>query len=295
MADISQIKIGSTNYQIKDSVAREAINQLNRPIKYIGMSKGIGADSSNIRPIQDETHIDPSDQGKLQPTYENSLVKDNTINKRLTTGDVVSYLPQGGQENPREYIFIQDSNTPGQGNFFELVSNLGALAYVDKGKGTINSTSLHLNTTDVNVLSGDKYVSSIECEKMSQEVVTVGTLDPEKVGDGTGGTLNELIGRISWRNNTIPVSANVTDECLNLNLAIMETDTIDITKKSLSTGEFYEEPSEDKQYATAIDVIKRINSENALLETVATGGTSTDGEGDEIVTGISSTVIVNPI
>lgn len=298
MAYISQIKIGDTNYEIKDSVARSSIEALAKGgTHFIGLAKGYNDGvKTGTQFLQNET-VFTTTSYKLVPTSTGSLIRDNTDTlKYLMTGDIVSIKDSGSSSEGKEFIFVQTSEqTKGVGTWYELGANLGAFAYANSGTGTIRSTSLNLDTTNVNVLSGNKYVSNIDYEGMSPELVTVGTINPIQVGDGQG-QLNKLIGKISWRNNTIPVSANVTDECLNLNLAIMETGTVDINTTPLSTGIFYEEPSEGHSYGTTLNVISNngINTENALSETVATGGTSTTGEGDEIVTEISSTVTVNP-
>ena len=244
---ISKVKIGTTNYYIKDEIARSSIEALAKGgTHFIGLAKGYNDGRGVTQSLSNET-VFTTTSYTLVPTSTGSLIRDNTDTlKYLMTGDIVSIKDSGTSSEGKEFIFVQTAEqTKGVGTWYELGANLGAFAYANEGTGTIRSTSLNLDVTDVNVLSGNKYVSSIDYRGMSPEVVTVGTLDPTKVGDGTGGTLNELIGRISWRNNNVPVYATVNeaDECLNLSMAIMDPDTIDITKKSLSTGEFYEEPS----------------------------------------------------
>lgn len=300
---ISKVKIGTTNYYIKDEIARSSIEALAKGgTHFIGLAKGYNdiREGGQPQPLSNELPFTTSYTLVPYSTEPSSLIRDNTNTlKYLMTGDIVSIKGSGNSSEGKEFIFVQtDERTKGVGTWYELGANLGAFAYANKGTGQITSQSSKLIKTDIKALSGNKYVSSIDYRGMSPELVTVGTLDPEKVGDGTGGTLNELIGRISWRDDNVPVYATVNeaDECLNLNMAIMDPDTIDITTTPLSTGQFTEEPSGDKSYGTILNVISNngVNREDASSVTVATGSVGAGGTGAAVITGISAVVEVNP-
>lgn len=123
MADISKIKIGNTEYYIKDEVARSAVSG---SITFIGVTSGhySGESPESTRPLTDG--LDFSTE-KLAPYSTGSLIRDNSFELgRLQNGDVVIQKTSDSSEyDGKEFIFVQPSGAaPGIGTWYEITRNI---------------------------------------------------------------------------------------------------------------------------------------------------------------------------
>lgn len=124
MADISKIKIGNTEYYIKDEVARSAVSG---SITFIGITSGhyLGESSGNTRPLTDG--LDFSGEEKLAPYSRGSLIRDNSSRLgSLQNGDVViQKISDSSEYDGKEFIFIQQSGAiAGIGTWYEITRNI---------------------------------------------------------------------------------------------------------------------------------------------------------------------------
>lgn len=123
MADISKIKIGNTEYYIKDEVARSAVSG---SITFIGITSGhySGESSESTRPLFDGLYF--SAGKKLTPYSTGSLIRDNTSRLgSLQNGDVVIQKTSDSTEDGKEFIFVQQSGAvSGIGTWYEITRNI---------------------------------------------------------------------------------------------------------------------------------------------------------------------------
>lgn len=123
MADISKIKIGNTEYYIKDEVARSAVSG---SITFIGITSGhySGESPESTRPLFDGLYF--SAGKKLTPYSTGSLIRDNTSRLgSLQNGDVVIQKTSDSTEDGKEFIFVQQSGAvSGIGTWYEITRNI---------------------------------------------------------------------------------------------------------------------------------------------------------------------------
>lgn len=123
MADISKIKIGNTEYYIKDEVARSAVSG---SITFIGITSGhySGESPESTRPLSDGLEF--SAEEKLAPYSRGSLIRDNTFELGyLQNGDVVIQKTSDSSEyDGKEFIFVQSGAIPGRGTWYEITRNI---------------------------------------------------------------------------------------------------------------------------------------------------------------------------
>lgn len=123
MADISKIKIGNTEYYIKDEVARSAVSG---SITFIGITSGhySGESPESTRPLFDGLEFSTE---KLAPYSTGSLIRDNSSRLgRLQNGDVViQKISDSSEDDGKEFIFVQQSGAiAGIGTWYEITRNI---------------------------------------------------------------------------------------------------------------------------------------------------------------------------
>lgn len=199
MADISQIKIGSTNYQIKDSVARSSIEALAKGgTHFIGLAKGYSDGRGVTKSLSNET-VFTTTSYKLVPTSTGSLIRDNTDTlKYLMTGDIVSIKDSGTSSEGKEFIFVQTAEqTKGVGTWYELGANLGAFAYANEGKVTFTPGGVN-QSSQVTLRGGktaDCPIGKIERQKLvTNNIPRIGNGSINNMIDGETLDLSDIFG-----------------------------------------------------------------------------------------------------